>query len=155
MSEIIMAVIGMPFQMAMGSELSRRQFHGIAQALLIERDQLLAENAGLRTGYEAYERVNAGLKAENESLRSDIQSWRLSIEAERNVHKLSMKGIQDELDRLTGPSFTVELAALRKDAERYLGIKLDASMGGSLIERLDCNVPVKLWDYAIDRELAK
>ena len=29
-----------------------------------QRDQLRAENAGLRTGYEAYEQVNAELKAE-------------------------------------------------------------------------------------------
>ena len=36
----------------------------------IERDQLRAEVAGLRTGYEAYERVNAELKAEVELLRS-------------------------------------------------------------------------------------
>ena len=34
-----------------------------------ERDQLRAEVAGLRTGYEAYERVNAELKAEVEALR--------------------------------------------------------------------------------------
>ncbi len=34
-----------------------------------QRDQLRAENAGLRTGYEAYERVNAELKAEVEGLR--------------------------------------------------------------------------------------
>lgn len=59
------------------------------------------------------------LKVEIEVLRSDIQSWRLSIRAERNVHKLSLKGVQDELDRLTGPSFTEELAALRKRADRY------------------------------------
>lgn len=36
--------------------------------------QLRAEVAGLRTGYEAYERVNAGLKAENEALRKDAPS---------------------------------------------------------------------------------
>ena len=34
-----------------------------------ERDQFKAENAGLKTGYEAYERVNAELKAEVEALR--------------------------------------------------------------------------------------
>ena len=34
----------------------------------IERDQLRAEVAGLKTGYEAYERVNAELKAEVEGL---------------------------------------------------------------------------------------
>ncbi|AZF05636.1 hypothetical protein [Pseudomonas sp. R5-89-07] len=59
------------------------------------------------------------LKAENEALRSDIQSWRLSIEAERNVHKLSLKGIQDELDRLKGLGFAEELAVLCKSAARY------------------------------------
>ncbi len=37
--------------------------------LIVERDQLKAENAGLRTGYEAYERMNAELKAEVEKLR--------------------------------------------------------------------------------------
>lgn len=34
-----------------------------------ERDQLKAESAGLKTGYEAYEQVNAELKAEVEGLR--------------------------------------------------------------------------------------
>lgn len=40
MSEITRGAIGMPFELAMSSELSRRQFHSIAQALLKERDQL-------------------------------------------------------------------------------------------------------------------
>lgn len=45
---------------------------GTAQAainLLAERDQLRAEVAGLKTGYEAYEQVNAELKAEVKTLR--------------------------------------------------------------------------------------
>lgn len=37
-----------------------------------ERDQLRAEVAGLRTGYEAYEQVNAELKAEVEKLRKEL-----------------------------------------------------------------------------------
>lgn len=52
-------------------------------------------------------------------------------------------------------ALNAENESLRADADRYQRLKLDASMGGSLIERLDCNVPVKLWDFAIDRELAK
>ena len=40
-----------------------------------ERDQLRAEIAGLKTGYEAYEQVNAGLKAECEVLRKDADKW--------------------------------------------------------------------------------
>ena len=41
-------------------------------ALKSERDQLRAEVAGLKTGYEAYERVNAELKAECEALRKAL-----------------------------------------------------------------------------------
>lgn len=37
--------------------------------VITERDQLRAEISGLKTGYEAYERVNAELKAEVEALR--------------------------------------------------------------------------------------
>ena len=40
------------------------------ESICAERDQLRAENAGLKTGYEAYERLNAELKAENEALRN-------------------------------------------------------------------------------------
>jgi hypothetical protein len=43
----------------------------VAEELRIQVDQLRAENAGLRTGYQAYERVNAELKAEVEVLRKD------------------------------------------------------------------------------------
>ncbi|WP_439864909.1 hypothetical protein [Pseudomonas antarctica] len=45
---------------------------GMVAELKAERDQLRAEIAGLRTGYEAYERVNAELKAENEALVSAL-----------------------------------------------------------------------------------
>ncbi|NMX92012.1 MULTISPECIES: hypothetical protein [unclassified Pseudomonas] len=160
MSEITRAAIGMPFEMAMENELSRRQFHSIAQALLIERDQLKAdnvaalreatdlamaiwrrcyakdspnfqpfekassvigqidnmaaglmsdleklraENAGLRTGYEAYEQVNAELKAE------------CARSTERELLQLA------------------EIEALRKDAERFSYIERDADSGMSKI----------------------
>lgn len=59
----------MPFDMAMENDLSRRQFHAIAQSLLVERDRLSSDIAGLKTGYEAYEQVNAELRAECEALR--------------------------------------------------------------------------------------
>lgn len=42
-----------------------------ANLLEANRDQLRAEVAGLRTGYEAYEQVNAELKAEVEGLRRE------------------------------------------------------------------------------------
>ncbi len=62
----------------------------------IERDQLRAEVAGLRTGYEAYEQVNSELKAEVEGLRKDSESYRLlsfchgqgTLELVRSHHEL-------------------------------------------------------------------
>lgn len=48
--------------------------------LIAERDQLKAENAGLKTGYEAYERVNAELRGEIEELRKAAGPY-LAIEA--------------------------------------------------------------------------
>ncbi|KWS07479.1 hypothetical protein AL064_18880 [Pseudomonas syringae pv. syringae] len=149
MSEITRAVIGMPFEMAMENDLSRRQFHSMAQALLSEnerlktlqsikerdlaqelevwhhgpscwncgdtgdvhdlvgewrgkcdcfaaqlidvkheRDQLKAENADLKTGYEAYDRVNAELRAECEALRKPLLAAREFIMHEAKVRRL-------------------------------------------------------------------
>ena len=52
-----------------------------AQEILAERDQLRAEVAGLRTGYEAYEQVNAELKAEVEELRKSLLDAAEEIDA--------------------------------------------------------------------------
>jgi hypothetical protein len=38
--------------------------------------RVIAENAGLRTGYQAYERVSAELKAEVEGLRKEAERYR-------------------------------------------------------------------------------
>lgn len=49
MSELMdQAVIGMPYEMAMGSELSRRQFYSRAQSILAEAQALREEAAALR-----------------------------------------------------------------------------------------------------------
>ncbi len=63
--------------------------------VITERDQLSAEVAGLRTGYEAYERVNAELKAECEALRAKLenpdpilsQCWDAAIAEQDQVEK--------------------------------------------------------------------
>ncbi|PAA08883.1 hypothetical protein [Pseudomonas fragi] len=47
----------------------------LADKRAAERDELKLEVAGLKTGYEAYERVNAELKAECEVLRKDAGRW--------------------------------------------------------------------------------
>ena len=77
--ERLKAELDCPFRLARHSkrlvEQLRAQAEQYDQALIkmaAERDQLRAEVAGLRTGYEAYERVNAELKAEVEGLRKDV-----------------------------------------------------------------------------------
>lgn len=47
-----------------------------------ECDQLRAENAGYKTGYEAYEQVNAGLKAEVDGLRKALAECANSLHGE-------------------------------------------------------------------------
>lgn len=66
------------------------------ESICAERDQLRAENAGLKTGYEAYERVNAELKAEVEALRKYGEEFAVLAERRRE-----------------------EADALRKDSESY------------------------------------
>lgn len=101
MSEITRGAIGMPFEMAMESELSRRQFHSIAQALLVERDQLKAENERLESeavyaaaGFDAAREEVARLKAENEALRKDADRFRRM----RAMTLAQIEDTQDEFD---------------------------------------------------------
>lgn len=71
-----------------------RSLRGDCADLIAERDQLRAEVAGLRTGYEAYERVNAELKAECESLRKDADRFRRM----RAMTLAQIEDTQDEFD---------------------------------------------------------
>lgn len=70
-------IIGMPFKLAMSSELSRRQFYSRAQAVLVERDQL---------------------RAEVEEMRKD---------AERLDFMIDERAVIQELLALDGPRFTL------------------------------------------------
>ncbi|ASN72944.1 hypothetical protein 8S6_13 [uncultured Caudovirales phage] len=54
----------------------------LADRLWQEVEALKAEVAGLRTGYEAYERVKAELKAENEALRNALAECTNSLQGE-------------------------------------------------------------------------
>jgi len=89
MSEITRGVIGMPYEMAMESELSRRQFHAIARELYAENERLRADYAALSTFNPDWDRVAAAqdsvrehmelanqLKAECEGLRNDAERYR-------------------------------------------------------------------------------
>ena len=69
MSEITRGVIGMPFDMAMGSDLSRRQFHSRAQSLLAEIERLRTAEGDAMTykaGMENVAQQRDQLKAECE-----------------------------------------------------------------------------------------
>lgn len=57
--------------LVMGGDVSLGMLKADIRVTTGERDELRAEIAGLRTGYEAYERVNAELKAEVEGLRRE------------------------------------------------------------------------------------
>ncbi|WP_346395225.1 hypothetical protein [Pseudomonas syringae] len=68
-----------------------------------EMRDLKAENAGLKTGYEAYERVNAELRAECESLREIMSLVTSEIPHSKSVrpgnapgHCHSVPGVWDE-----------------------------------------------------------
>jgi hypothetical protein len=93
MSEITKGVIGMPFDLAMGSEFSRRQFHCRAQGLLVECERLNAENKQLILleihGGTAQAAINLlaerdQLKAESEALRDDLEPAQYDADAWRN-----------------------------------------------------------------------
>ncbi|WP_122408963.1 hypothetical protein [Pseudomonas viridiflava] len=57
-----------------------------------ERDDLRAELAGLKTGHEAYERVNAELRAENEKLRANASLQKLMPEVSDALEELEIHG---------------------------------------------------------------
>ena len=59
------------------------QNKALSDSFRTERDQLRAEVAGLKTGYQAYERVNAELKAEVDSLIREADRQYTTIEAYR------------------------------------------------------------------------
>ncbi len=102
MSEITRGVIGMPFEMAMQNEFSRRQFHSIAQALLTERDQLRAELAGLRTGFDAQNEVIAGLRAQMDTFRRAV-AWAIQIHKDPELsHEIPNREWLDDLDAAMG-----------------------------------------------------
>ncbi|WP_122252637.1 hypothetical protein [Pseudomonas savastanoi] len=94
------------------------------QELRSERDHARAEIAGLKTGYEAYERVNAELRAECEALqekyeaardrKNSITALQAENEALRDAAAVSAMRIK-ELDLLFGRYILAMRAAVIED----------------------------------------
>ena len=86
---------------------------------------LKAENAGLKTGYEAYERVNAELKAENEALRANSSLVVLLPELDSVLEDLEIHGQHSDQGyrKLKDWYRKVDLACKAIDAALGQGVK--------------------------------
>ena len=77
-----------------------------------QRDQLKAEIAGIKTGYEAFEQVNAGLRAEVEGLRKALAECANSLHGEmlqkyhgqkpEGMHPVTRRDYDRDMSELTG-----------------------------------------------------
>ncbi|WP_332847567.1 hypothetical protein [Pseudomonas lactucae] len=95
------------------------------EALAAERDQLRAELAGLKTGYEAYEQVNAELKAENEALRDDLEQSQYDANAWRNseesvwIEVFNSEGDDPFISAISGQITVEQLALIQAEILEY------------------------------------
>ncbi|WP_454833255.1 hypothetical protein [Pseudomonas veronii] len=91
----------------------------------IEISKLRAEVAGLRTGYEAYERVNAELKAENERLRDDLDQIQYDANAWRNgeesvwIEVFNIEGDDPFICAISGKITVEQLALIQAEILEY------------------------------------
>ena len=96
-----------------------------ANLLEANRDQLRAEVAGLRTGYEAYERVNAELKAEVEGLRDDLDQVEYDANAWRNgeesvwIEVFNIEGDDPFICAISGKITVEQLALIQAEILEY------------------------------------
>ena len=108
------------------------QNKALSDSFRAERDQLKAEVAGLRTGYEAYEQVNAELKAENERLERNRDMWKGQVERQAE-----------------------EMTALRKDADRYRWLRVKQTFIWLIQDWLPSNAVLTDVDAEIDAAMSK
>lgn len=97
----------------------------VALKLIADIEQLKAEIAGLKTGYEAYEQVNAGLKAEVEKLRDDLEQKEYDANAWRNgeesvwVEVFNSDGDDPFISAISGQITVEQLALIQTEILEY------------------------------------
>lgn len=90
-----------------------------------QRDQLKAEIAGLKTGYEAYEQVNAGLKTEVEKLRDELEQNQYDANAWRNgeesvwIEVFNSDGDDPFISAISGQITVEQLALIQTEILEY------------------------------------
>ena len=129
----VAAVNALPQLMALIAEVERlRTAEGDAMTykagmenVAQQRDQLKADNAGLKTGYEAYEQVNAELKAEVEVLRDDLEQIQYDANAWRNqdesvwIEVFHSDGDDPFISAITGQITIEQLALIQAQIVEY------------------------------------
>ena len=97
----------------------------LADRLWQEVEALRAEVAGLKTGYEAYERVNAELKAEVEGLRDDLDQVEYDANAWRNgeesvwIEVFNIEGDDPFICAISGKITVEQLALIQAEILEY------------------------------------
>ena len=88
-------------------------------------DRLRAENAGLKTGFEAYEHVNARLKAKVQGLRDDIEQNKYDAKAWRNseesvwIEVFNSEGDEPFISAITGQITVEQLALIQAEIQQH------------------------------------
>ncbi|HHE7821419.1 TPA: hypothetical protein ACPFLH_001118 [Pseudomonas aeruginosa] len=164
MSEVMdQAVIGMPYEMALGCEVSRRQYYSRANAVLAERDALAAKLAMLEDAAakgDAARQQCGGMEMEIEELRAEAQALREEVAALRArvvvspdfdndviIETFRRNGFQIEL----GASYSVkgQIAQLLNALEELARLNGKAVSEG-LLRRL-CEPLLSHADYVVAR----
>jgi hypothetical protein len=135
MSEITRGVIGMPFKLAMGSEMSRRQFHACAQEVFVEKERLEAQVVTLKadpnswqSGYDEGRKMGTKtalserdqLRAENESLRkqiADASPFKNAPMTGRDLKCLACGGYHYGMENLPCPNMRAIAQAAGKEGQ--------------------------------------
>jgi hypothetical protein len=80
MSEITRGVIGMPFELAMSSDLSRRQFYACAQRLFAENESLRGSCKAMGSDMGKLTRERNSFRAKVEKCKGENKQLRRSLE---------------------------------------------------------------------------